>query len=207
MLSLGVAISLNFKVGVEFKVGGERLSPPAIYHEIDLDKLVIGTGHGAPIPLIDSLWAKDALHRLIDRREIGSHLISNTIGKASTFEDFRGVVAHGDIFDDRFAFEFCLNKFFEVVDFRQQIVFEMINQLSSELFSVIELLAQRLFGNRSLRHRESPENTTRMGLLPRGSKIRPVDKANGQGVGDFPLKNQENRQQSCTESASRRISG
>jgi hypothetical protein len=51
------------------------------------------------------------------------------------------MIADSDVLDDRFALQFRLDEFFEVVDFRQQIVFEVIDQLFGELFGVIELLA------------------------------------------------------------------
>lgn len=50
-------------------------------------------------------------------------------------------IADCDVFDDRFALEFRLDEFFEVVDLRQQVVFEMIDQLFGELLGVCELLA------------------------------------------------------------------
>ena len=51
------------------------------------------------------------------------------------------MISHGDVFDDRFALQLRLDEFFEVVDFRQQIMFEMIDQLLGELLGVRELLA------------------------------------------------------------------
>lgn len=102
------------------------------------------------------LWTENPSDGLIDRCEIGSHFVAQIVSKASTFEDIRGVMPHRDVFDDRFALEFRLDDFFEVVDLRQQIVFEMIDQLFGELLGVRELLTQRLLGNWSLRHRFTP---------------------------------------------------
>lgn len=78
---------------------------------------------------------------LTDRGEVGRHFVTNFISEASAFEDSRGVIPYRDVFDDRFALEFRLDEFFEVVDFRQQVVFEMIDQLFGKLLGVRELLA------------------------------------------------------------------
>ena len=117
------------------------------------------------------LRADDSTDGLIDRREIGRHFVTNFVGKASTFEDIRGVMPHRDVFNNRFALQLRLDDLSEVVDFRQQIMFEVIDQLFGELFGVRELLTQRLLGNRSLRHRFAPGYK---GFDPQPSKLDPL---------------------------------
>jgi hypothetical protein len=87
------------------------------------------------------LRTDDAADGLIDGSEIGRHFVADFVGEASAFEDIGCMIADSDVLDDRFALQFRLDEFFEVVDFRQQIVFEVIDQLFGELFGVIELLA------------------------------------------------------------------
>lgn len=87
------------------------------------------------------LRTDDSRDGLIDGGEVNRHFVADFVSKASAFEDKRGVISHRDVFDDRFALQFHLDEFFEVVDFRQQVMFEMIDQLFGELLGVRELLA------------------------------------------------------------------